>query len=456
MRLLVLLGLLASAGAFGQPGTLDPSFGTDGLVQQPGTSFIDVAVGPEGGIAAVGVSEGEEPTLAVYDADGSPVLRARAGDALAAALRSARGGLIAYTNVVFDPAGGLFVSGGFVDVETSSLVLPFLARFTAEYDLDPAFGGDGLVFFDGAEAPELTNDLLAGLPVAIAADGAVYVAGVFGPPAPAVVRLGADGAVDEAFGVGGVGGVLLEDDEQGSAAPAGIAFDAAGRIVLGGAVVGTPQAQAEVLAVRLTPDGFPDASFDDDGAATVVSEAGFSVGVSAVLTDAGLVVGGYEMAAEDATAAFLVRLTETGGVDAGFGSGGFVSVPGPAGAALSFGGLAEDAEGRLLLGAAAGVDADEGALVFRFLPSGVADATFGEGGVAALGIGSGAAPFAIALQGPNALVSGIAADVEGGNEFGFIARVVGEGQASVAGAAPAPALTVEAPYPNPTTGTAWV
>ncbi|MDX1532270.1 MAG: hypothetical protein R3362_12140, partial [Rhodothermales bacterium] len=56
----------------------------------------------------------------------------------------------------------------------------------------------------------------------------------------------------------------------------------------------------------------------------------------------------------------------------------------------------------------------------------------------------------------NALVAGIAADAEGQNEFGFIARVVGEGQASVEGAAPAPALAVEAPYPNPTTGTAWV
>src|SRR4029077_20360704 len=81
------------------------------------------------------------------------------------------------------------------------------AALTAPGDLDPTFGGDGIVRTD------LTPDEDAGSAVRIQPDGKIVVAGKRGIGVPnqrfAIVRYGTDGSLDPSFG-GGDGNVSID------------------------------------------------------------------------------------------------------------------------------------------------------------------------------------------------------------------------------------------------------
>ena len=134
------------------------------------------------------------------------------------------------------------------------------AARTAPGDLDPTFGGDGVVRTDLTPAED------DGYAVAIQPDGKIVVAGekgIGGPnPRLAIVRYETDGSLDPSFG-GGDGKVSIDftpfDDF-----PYAVRIQADGKIVVAGAAAYIGPNSRFALA-RLTSDGSLDPTFGGDG-----------------------------------------------------------------------------------------------------------------------------------------------------------------------------------------------
>jgi uncharacterized delta-60 repeat protein len=231
------------------------------------------------------------------------------------------------------------------------------ARYNRDGSLDSSFGGGGfsLIDFTGSQ-----SDQLRGL--AIQPDGKILGAGFLTPSGTqrlAVVRLLKNGNLDPSF------------DGDGGAAPtiAGSSFSFAtgvlvqpdGKIVVSGEA---GFATSDFLAVRLTPDGSPDASFNATGWVATDIGAGTLDSASSVelQTDGRIVLGG----AASADAA-LTRYTASGVLDATFNGTG--SVIHDYGGSDTGDALARDAAGNLLIGGASGAS-----FAFaRFQPNGAND-----------------------------------------------------------------------------------
>jgi uncharacterized delta-60 repeat protein len=204
---LVLTGLsTVAANASAGPGDLDPSFSEDGRVAVPDLPPADaVAVGADGSVYTAGaatLTRGNWPTTA----------------------------------------------------------LPRLSRFTAAGDLDLTFGGGGSV-----ELPLAQNYAeFEAKPYAIRVlvDGSVLVAVVVDNAKRfpsyerrvTIVRLTADGHIDQGFGTAGVVDLPVR--------PESTAIDSQGRVIYA----------AENRIWRLTSHGAPDSSFSGDGSSPLPGE----------------------------------------------------------------------------------------------------------------------------------------------------------------------------------------
>ncbi|MEU8530963.1 calcium-binding protein, partial [Streptomyces sp. NPDC048629] len=191
------------------------------------------------------------------------------------------------------------------------LSLPGVAT-AAPGDLDPSFGGDGVVNI--AVAPsEFNEDVL------VQPDGKILtLSSGEDPEIPSdfyLLRRNADGSPDTTFGNGGV----VVTDFGGSA------DEARGMGLIGGKIVavGTRQADSgdapQIAAARYNMDGSLDTSFGGDG--TVLTRLGGTVPTSAnvVLSgnDGGILVGGVY-----GGNAMVASITAAGVPEAGFGEDG--------------------------------------------------------------------------------------------------------------------------------------
>ena len=180
--------------------------------------------------------------------------------------------------------------------------------FAATLDLDPAWGGDGLVVEPADVSPVDTP-----IDIAAAADGsAIVLAGGSGLAGRQLIRYNADGSIDESFASDGR--FFLTFDATAVA----IAPD--GRVIAAGSNT----------VMRLDPDGGVDDNFGFNGVATITS--GGAVGLESadlsirpdgdvLLLRTGLIAA-VDPLEEDAPAAILTRLDDDGDVEDDFGSAG--------------------------------------------------------------------------------------------------------------------------------------
>jgi uncharacterized delta-60 repeat protein len=232
-----------------------------------------------------------------------------------------------------------------------------IVRFLPNGRRDPGFGGNGAVPIGPIE-----GSLFRLADVVVDSQGRILVAGttkprtrngMIGPPVPGPIpsvatirRYLPNGQLDPEFGGNGILNTHLGAKPatfEGQAYPeaavgvVGLAVDAADRpIVTGSAVIEVgkcPQSQnryqaSQGIVARLTVGGAADASFGDNG---LKSLGGLGWLGAPILTPAGLVLSGG--AAEPCpqggplSPTVLVRLLDDGGLDAGFGEGGFWSRP---------------------------------------------------------------------------------------------------------------------------------
>jgi uncharacterized delta-60 repeat protein len=249
------------------------------------------------------------------------------------------------------------------------------AAGAAPGDLDPSFGGDGIVTtsFGGAGA---SANALAILP-----NGKIVVAGS-GGDGFALARYLADGSLDPVFDSDGKVTTDLGDVAEG------LAIQSNGRIVATGRV------GDDLALARFRRDGSLDPTFGGDG---VVSTdfGGDDVGEDiAILADGKIVVTGtsnIDIGGDWAVA----RYNPDGSLDPGFGTGGKV--------VTEFSGVDEalavtlQDDGRIVVAGAVMVSSYDVGLV-RYLSDGQPDPTFGDDGVVTVDFGEGVGDYALDLE----------------------------------------------------------
>jgi uncharacterized delta-60 repeat protein len=300
-------------------GTLDPGFGSGGIVREQETETSSVseppalAVTPDGGIlAAVQTNVGGGESLAVA--------RYTSGGAVDRSYGDGRGYVKLGASIYRSTALVLDRAGRSVLLTENGIV----SRITPEGRIDPGFNGGRR----GIELKQLTNAVYRAL--AIQPDGKILVAGTTNSSVGAshyrVVRLLPSGHLDRSFGQGGYATVGCH--RGGHCIPAQILLPGDGRILL----VGTEKfavhheinhvgdAPSRMALVRLLSDGRPDRSFGRRGFVTL-AVTNHSEAKAAILSHRRILVAGWARPRRGSRG-LLARFDLDGRLDRGFGHGG--------------------------------------------------------------------------------------------------------------------------------------
>ncbi len=381
-----------AGGTPGASGSLDKSFGQDGIVT---TDFADensdvaygVALQENGRIVAAGVStDGGTGLFALvrYMPNGDP----DTGFGTEGRVFTARG-MTTQGKDVAVTADGKIVTGGWFQSFSSAMDL-MLSRHLPDGQLDESFGDGGHAIAGYGSA--------IGNKLALQSDGKILLTGYNGmlEYKPVLLRYTADGKPDSSFGTDGKVQLDWGTDEDKAYAIA----EAGGKIVIAGS------AKADGFALsRLNADGSLDTGFGTGG--TVKVETGENVAQGlAVASDGRIVVAGD---------ARVMRFNADGGIDSSFGTGGAVEL-----AEQSLHAVVLQPDGKLLL---AGGQAGKVSLV-RLKADGKLDETFADQGVARVAAPDAASEaYDLVLQPDGRIVlAGKAYQSEGGHDDFLVMR----------------------------------
>ena len=242
-------------------GSLDPSFGTDGLVTSLVGTAEAVAVQPDGKIV-VGGSTAPEPTdfvVARFGSDGTP----DPSFGTAGSVATDFFGIDDFgAGMALQPDGKILLGG-------SASNLFGLARYNTDGTLDASFGVGGKVTSGFGATGGSANAL------ALAPDGKIVLAGntgVYPDIDFGVARYSTGGALDPSFGTGGT---ATTDFFGGLDTAAAVAVQDDGSVVVGGDAppIGVPPGSTTNFALaRFDSGGNLDASFGAGG--KVITEIG--------------------------------------------------------------------------------------------------------------------------------------------------------------------------------------
>ena len=411
------LAVLTAAGqarppASSPPGSLDTTFGGDGIVVTDiGGSDLprEVLVQPNGKVVVVGQTAWD-PTvgriafaIVRYSVDGSLDTSFGTGGRVTTDL-----GLRALPGAAALLPDGRILAAGFRFGTTEDFAL---VRYTTQGGLDASFGQGGVVTTDFGG----TRDEAWGL--VVQRDGKIVVAGHrftgasgSGPADFALARYDGSGNLDSSFGSGGR--VVTDLGQSDLVWDAVIQPD--GKIVVAGSTgAGFPsEGPTKIALARYTQTGSLDPTFDGDGIA-IPDAAPEAAEAVALQSDGKLVVStrhGVRFA--------VARFTTNGQLDTRFGEDGFAASE-PLRGTLPVD-VALQRNGKIV---AAGVDYGAGDrigyVVARFLPSGASDLRFGTDGVAKASVGSGAWAMTMAVAPDQRLVTAGAVGMNPGSTADF-------------------------------------
>jgi uncharacterized delta-60 repeat protein len=241
-----------------------------------------------------------------------------------------------------------------------------VGRVNTDGTLDTGFGANGIVQLPPGRYSK----------VKIQPDGKILIAGNDQTSSTCeilLVRLNADGSLDQSFGTGGL--FRLENGGRFEQA-ADIAIDADGSIV----AVGSRRIISRIIAfraliVKLTANGSLDSSFGTNGRA--VFTTGTDIGASrvAIQSDGRIVAGGGSFG----LTSFFLRCDANGNIDTSFNGTGVVSLPSVQAQFISKMFLQPD--GKILAAMNGGLAPT---VVVRLTATGALDRTFGSRGMRAV------------------------------------------------------------------------
>lgn len=236
------VGLL-SLFRFETDGTLDNTFGSEGRVDTGLTpSLTDrVAIQADGKIIVSGMGDGPVGGLKRFAVDGSVDTYGTSG------LASTANHVI--RDLAIQPDGKSVAVGDLGGADSTALVV----RRNTDGVLDPSFGTSGVFTFG---VTGITKASARG--VALQTDGKIVVTGrnddsAVGSPI-FVARLTSNGALDPTFASAGVA-TFSTIASKATAAANAIAVESSGKLVAGGAVLGSPASTTDMLVFRVLVTG---------------------------------------------------------------------------------------------------------------------------------------------------------------------------------------------------------
>ena len=299
---------------------------------------------------------------------------------------------------------GMFVVGGTTRLQSRTSFL--LSRWDGDPTLDASFGpGESGRYREapsesGGVATAVTGDTDEARAVAVQPDdGKIVVAGeaMAGPAGDfTVARYNADGTLDRSFG--GDGRVTV-DVTGGSDGAYGVVVEPDGQIVVAGVAGRGPG--SDFGFIRLNPDGVLDWEFGSDESGIVLVDLASSVDEARALVrqpDGALVAAGWSLRPGDFYSKdfALVRLTENGALDDGFGPSGGRAFMDFIGEDEAYS-VAVQPDGRIVAAGVNDNDGDRRPALVRFGADGFQDDSFGDGGQVVTPVGGGQAN-AVAVQ----------------------------------------------------------
>lgn len=310
-RTSALLALVGLALATGTAGSLDPAFGTDGVVvaanddtgQMNGVAALD-----EGRVVAVGQALGPQRwRIRGFAANGS------ADDSFDTAADLGIEGGVA-RRVAVDGSGKILVAGNTTiqkvkGGKTTTVAVTAVVRLFSDGSLDTSFGTGGKA---------LTEPTLAIQALALQPDGKILLGGGNGAGL-AIRRYNTDGTLDTGFGSGGT---KIDDVRKSTPDDVlGLAVQSTGKIVVACRLGATNSLPAALWALRrYGSSGSLDTAFGSSG---MVSSAGDSIrGVAVDSTDRIVAAGAALNAQGQGDAGLVIRYTSGGAVDTSFASSG--------------------------------------------------------------------------------------------------------------------------------------
>ena len=191
-------------------------------------------------------------------------------------------------------------------------------RLSESGELDPSFSGDGVFEYQASSTGFSELDAIA-----IQSDGKIVGGGESedsnSNSQTLVMRLSESGELDPSFSGDGV--FEYQASSTGFSELDAIAIQSDGKIV-GGGEFDDPSSEMAVLIIRLTEDGTLDPSFADGGVFRYqVGEIRSDVESLVIQADNKIVAVG-DADNQSGEVAFVLRLTASGVLDAGFGTGG--------------------------------------------------------------------------------------------------------------------------------------
>jgi uncharacterized delta-60 repeat protein len=254
---------------FDSDGALDPTFGTDGKVKTAIPFDQDfegkaVALQSDGKIVVAGtdvIVNDEHLALVRYGPDGS--LDATFGTDGLVGRALGRAGVA--EGVAIQSDGKIVVAGSRETTSQGDAYFRFaIERFNGDGSLDSTFGGNGDVATGFGSAPG--SNYQGAEAVALQPDGKILAAGSANAPyesAFAMARYLPDGTLDTAFGQNGK--VETRDRDYWQLTAKDLAIGSDGRIVLAGVASAASLTYWRWATARYTPNGRPDRTFSGDG-----------------------------------------------------------------------------------------------------------------------------------------------------------------------------------------------
>jgi uncharacterized delta-60 repeat protein len=312
-------------------GSLDPTFGGDGIVTTPiGPAFsrdeaLSVTVQSDGKIVVAGSAQNstsfpppsslQAMDIAVvrYNADGSLDTSFGGGDGM---LTTEIGtGVLADVahDVLVQSDGGIVIAGYTASTSIPNMITDFaLVRYTASGELDTTFGGDGIVTtpIGPATSADQARSILQ------QPDGRIVVVGYSGPASGGstdftLARYNTDGTLDATFGTGGI---LVHSVSVGLDQATGVVRQDDGKLLV------TGRGLSDFVIARYNANGTVDTTFGTNGIVTtsVAPGSGTAIGI-ALQADGKIVVNGHAQQIVNGSLDFaLVRYNADGSLDPTF------------------------------------------------------------------------------------------------------------------------------------------
>ena len=404
---LVMLGL--SAPSFAIPGDLDPSFNPDGIAGFDLTDIPPAApdearaviTQPDGKVVVAGYAliQGDEDfALLRYNPDGNldpsfgfnGIVTTHFGNLTNEGNPQSNERINA---LVLQPDGKL-VAAGFTDIFPANGLDLAVVRYNVDGSLDSTFDSNGLTL---GRVPG--NDAALAL-VRQPADGRLVVAGftdLTGSLDVAVARFEPNGLLDQSFGPGGGGGILVGSVSGANEVARAVVQQPDGRLVVAGFT--NAGGSDDFVLFRINPDGNGlDTSFFNTGGTLVSFGTNRQDQANALVLqpDGRLVAGGFSFDGAESDFA-LLRLNPDGLLDAGFGFGGGLLTSFSPGSISETRALVLQPDGKLVEAGTALVEGDIDFALVRHNSDGSLDPTFGFGGGTLTLLNSGSADFIFGL-----------------------------------------------------------